>query len=113
MLTLENCHDPAGDIQEYQMFCLIADKIEANPALLQIPIANVDRWIAKGHRAAVKLNEWREACVRAQTSNEGLHELLTLLRDDSEETRWFKGFAPTVGILTPEDRRRFPWISRH
>ena len=113
MLTIENCHDPAGDIQEYQMFCLIADKIEADPSLLSIPLANVDRWLARGHRAVEKLGEWRALIVRAQNSPAGMNELLSLLRDDSESARWFKGWTPVWSILTEEDKKLFPWISRH
>lgn len=113
MLTIENCHDPAGDIQEHQMFCLIADKIEADPSLLQIPLANVDRWLARGHRAVEKLGEWRALIERAQASEAGMKELLAVLRDDSESTRWFKGWAPFPGIITPAELKRFPWISRH
>jgi hypothetical protein len=113
MLTIENCLDPAGDIQDFQKYCLMADKIEADPSLLQIPLDNVDRWLARGHRAADKLNKWRTLVVDAHPSSQGLKKLLDLLGDDSEETRWFKGFSPVAGILTPEELRRFPWISRH
>jgi len=113
MLTIENCHDPAGDIQEYQIFCLIADKIEADPSLLAKPLDNIDRWIARGSRAKKRLLEWRALVEAAQASPAGLQALLAILRDDSEEVRYFKGFAPFPGILTLEERRRFPWISRH
>jgi hypothetical protein len=113
MLTIESLHDPAGDLQECQMFCLIADKIDADPSLLHIPLANVDRWLAKGHRAVEKLNEWRALVVRGQGSQAGMKELLAVLRDDSEKTRWFKGWTPVWSIMTDEDKMQFPWISRH
>lgn len=113
MLTLEDTLDRPGDRQEYQKFCLIADKIEADPALLQIPITTVDRWLAGGHRAHARLAEWKSLLHEAQQSVEGLSVLLGILRDDSESTRYFKGFAPFPGVLTPEDLKRFPCISRH
>jgi hypothetical protein len=113
MLTIENCHDPAGDIQEYQKFCLIADKIEADPSLLSIPLDNVDRWIDRGVQPRSKLMEWRVLVVAAQASKAGLDKLLDVLRDDSEPVRYFKGFDPFPGVLTLAERQSFPWISRH
>ncbi|MDB6139590.1 MAG: hypothetical protein JWO94_2662 [Verrucomicrobiaceae bacterium] len=113
MLTIENCHDPAGDIQEFQKFCLIADKIEADPALLSKPLDCIDRWIARGSRAQDELLQWRALVAAAQQSAGGMDALLAILRDDSEPVRYFKGFAPFPGILTLPERRSFPWISRH
>ena len=34
-------HDPEGDRMAHLQFCLIADKIEADPSLLRIPLANI------------------------------------------------------------------------
>ena len=95
------------------MFYLIADKIEADPSLLRIPLENIERWVANGHRAATKFHEWREVIGQAHASQEGMNQLLWLLRDDSESTRWFKGWDPFPGILTQADRRLFTWTSRH
>ncbi len=113
MLTLENIHDPAGDIQEYQMFCLIADKIEADPGLLAIPLANIDRWLAKGHHAKKRLLEWRRVVIAAARTAEAFSALLSLLRDDSEDARYLKGFAPFPGIISRAELDQFPCISRH
>ena len=113
MLTIENCHDPAGDIQDYQQFCLIADKIEADPSLLSRPLSCIDRWIAGGANAKKELLKWRALVVAAQTTNEGMCDLLAILRDDSDRVRYFKGFAPFPGILSKAELRRFPWTSRH
>lgn len=95
------------------MFCLIADKIEADPSLLRIPLDNIERWLANGHRSVTKLNEWRDLIHEAQASRGGMDKLLWLLRDDSEESRWFKGWTPVWSIMTREEARRFPCISRH
>ncbi len=48
-------HDPTGDLLAFRQFCLIADKIEADPGLLQIPLANITRWLGNGHWAAREL----------------------------------------------------------
>jgi hypothetical protein len=112
MLT-QPYHDPTGDEMEHQMFCLIADKIESEPSLLEIPLANVDRWLAKGHNARQPLLKWRELICEARTSPAGMEKLLGILRDDSEESRFFKGFEPFPGILDDGEIDRLSWTSRH
>jgi hypothetical protein len=42
-----------------------------------------------------------------------LQRLLDLLRDDSEESRDWKGFSPFPGILTKEELEPLIWTSRH
>jgi hypothetical protein len=79
--------DSEGDRIAYQRFCLMADKIEADPALLRIPLDNIARWLAQGHWAKTQLATWRGWIEEAQTSPAGMARLLALLRDDSEEAR--------------------------
>ena len=64
---------------------LVADKLEqADPAgraaLLRVPLDNIDRWLAHGHSAPHRLEQWRAILVRAQAGSEGFRELLGLLR---------------------------------
>jgi hypothetical protein len=105
--------DSEGDVLAWKRFCLIADKIEADPSLLRIPLDNIDRWLGNGHWAKRELTQWREWIVHAQSSPEGMTRLLDLLRDDSEEARDWKGFSPFPGVLTKEERRLTQWTSRH
>ena len=89
---------------------LVADKLEqASPetrqALLRIPLENIDRWIANGHTAPHRLEQWRAIVLRAQQAPEGFHELLTLLRDKAESAGRLLDFAPFAGILTAAERR--------
>src|SRR2546425_12563307 len=83
---------------------LVADKLERDPSLLRIPLENIDRWIARGHTAPHRLEQWRQIILRAQQSAEGLQELLALLRDRSEETQRLRDFAPFAGVLTAAER---------
>lgn len=106
-------HDPTGDIMAFRQFCLIADKIEADPSLLGIPLANIDRWLGNGHWAKRELNQWRAWIQEAQRSSEGQRRLLELLRDDSEEARDWKGYDPFPGVLTKIEMSPFEWTSRH
>jgi hypothetical protein len=88
-------------------FEAIARKIAADPALLRVPLENIDRWLANGHTAQHRLREWRELILRATNSanREGLVELLALLRSQEESALHLKSFDPFPGILTSKERQ--------
>ena len=86
---------------------LVADKVERDPSLLRIPLENIDRWLANGHTAPHRLEQWRQIILRAQGSAEGLQELLKLLREQNPATERLKEFAPFAGVLTALERRAF------
>lgn len=86
---------------------LVADKLERDPSLLRIPLENIDRWLANGHTAPHRLEQWRQIILRAQGSPEGLQELLQLLRDQNPVTERLREFAPFAGVLTALERRAF------
>jgi hypothetical protein len=83
---------------------LDADKIERDPSLLRIPLENIDRWIANGHTAPHRLEQWRSILLQAQASPDGFQELLKLLRDRSEATERLREFSPFAGVLTAAER---------
>jgi hypothetical protein len=93
--------------KDYAYFCLIADKIEADPSLLAKPLSNMERWLANGIWAGNMLDLWRKKIEDAQISKRGLDHLLAVLRDDGEDMRYFKGFSPFTGLLSKEERRQF------
>ena len=91
---------------------LVADKLEAadatgRQALLRIPLENIDRWLANGHTAPQRLEQWRRILQRAQASPEGFQELLALLRERSEAASHLRSFDPFPGVLTTLERREF------
>src|SRR5438105_14124091 len=86
---------------------LVADKLEREPALLRISLENIDRWLANGHTAPHRLEQWRQIILRAQQSTEGFRELLELLRDRSEAALHLKSFDPFPGVLTTLERRQY------
>ncbi len=86
---------------------LIADKIARDPALLEIGLANIARWIANGSDQQHKLRDWHERILAAKSSPEALDALLVLLREDSESAAFEREFAPFAGVLTAEERRPF------
>lgn len=85
---------------------LVADKLERDPSLLRIPLGNIDRWIAHGHTAPPRLEQWREIIRRAQASHDGFQTLLGLLRDRSDAAMHLKSFDPFPGVLTTLERRQ-------
>ncbi len=85
---------------------LVADKLERDRSLLRIPLANIERWLARGHTAPHRLEQWRQILLRAQASEEGFRALLDLLRDRSEAAVHLKSFDPFPGVLTTLERRQ-------
>jgi hypothetical protein len=90
---------------------LVADKLEAadatgRQALLRIPLENIDRWLANGHTAPHRLEQWRQILLCAQQSPEGFQDLVRLLRDNGEAAQRLRDFAPFAGVLTREERRQ-------
>jgi hypothetical protein len=91
---------------------LIADKLERSDgemraSLLRIPLDNIDRWLANGHTAPHRLEQWRQIILRAQGSERGFQELLALLRDQDEAATHLRSFDPFPGVLTTLERRTY------
>lgn len=110
---LDSRTQPTGDEVSAERFRLIADKIEADPKLLEIPLANIERWLSQGHSAVERLGQWRTLLLEAQASAEGMKRLLALLRDQSWEALLAKGYSPFPGVLSREEVKRLSWKSRH
>ena len=90
---------------------LVADKLEqadpaAREALLSRPLENIARWLANGHSAPHRLEQWRQMLLRARQTPDGFADLLRLLRDPGEPARRLKDFAPFAGSLSREERRQ-------
>ncbi len=83
-----------------EMFRLIADKIEQDPALLQVGLENIARWLANGADQQHRLRQWEAMIIAAQTSGEGMQSLLAALREDNEKAEHLRDFAPFAGILS-------------
>lgn len=84
----------------------IADKIEAQPDLLAIPLANIERWLAQNHSAPHRLEQWRRIILEAQENAQGLQRLLAILRDPGEEAKHLRSFDPFPGVLDQVERKQ-------
>jgi hypothetical protein len=90
---------------------MVADELEqagptARAGLLRIPLENLDRWLANGHTAPNRPEQWRGILRHAMESAEGFQELLTVLRDPGEEAAHLRSFDPFPGVLTTLERRK-------
>jgi hypothetical protein len=106
-------HDDTGDKLSHAYYCYLADKFERDPTLLEIPLKTIERWIQRGTWGVDKLREWEQLIHEAQKSREGMNSLSRVLRDDDEETRFFKGFDPFPAVLEQHEKRQFACASRH
>ena len=102
-----------GDEVSADRYRLIAAKIETDPSLLDIPLANIARWLANGHSAVKRLEGWRRMILDARASCEGMAKLLFILRDQEWESVMWKDFSPFPGILTRSELDRLSWTSAH
>jgi len=81
----------------------IADKLRANPALRQVAIDNIDRWLARNDyplSVQQSLLQWRDLLTRAP-----LEELIEQMLDRSEAGHQRRQNTPFPGILTQGERR--------
>ncbi len=94
-------------------FETVAAKIQADPSLLAIPLANIARWLARGHASRDRLEGWRTMIEAAQQDAAAFEKLLALLVDESPDAMQWKGFSPFPGILNAGDLDRLSWTSSH
>jgi hypothetical protein len=112
-LSTDSIGERTGDTVSADRYRLIADKIEADPTLLDIPLANIARWLGNGHSAVKRLEGWRRMLLDAKESREGMEKLLFILRDQDWESVMWKDFSPFPGILSSSELNRFSWSSSH
>jgi len=76
----------------------IAEKLRADPALLDIARQNLDRWSLQQGRSQPYWDAWRELL------NLPLEDLLTRMVEDSERMTAMRQATPFAGILSPAER---------
>lgn len=92
----------------------LADKLENHPELLSIPLKNIQNWLERNSVSDTwALDEWKRRIIAAQSSENGMAELLAFLKIDSEEARQLKSCSPFAGVLTREERDQFTCAWTH
>jgi hypothetical protein len=76
----------------------IAEKLRANPDLLEIARDNLDRWSQANGRSQPYWDAWREILTRP------LGEILELLVEDTERMTAMRQATPFAGVLDPSER---------
>ena len=110
---LDPLHAADGDRIAQLRFERIAEKIERQPGLLDIPLTNIERWLAQEHPARERLEGWRRIIAEARDSAAGMARLCGLLRADDASSNQWKAFSPFAGVLTRDELIDLRWTSRH
>ena len=76
----------------------IAEKLRAQPALLEIARDNLNRWTQAQSRSQPYWDAWREILSRP------LPEILDLLGEESERMTALRQATPFAGVLEPAER---------
>ncbi len=83
------------------MHCLIATKIAADPALLDVARRNLEAWSARyGDSPPRALEEWRAILRRSWP------DIAALITDPGETAARLRQSSPFAGVLTQPERRR-------
>jgi hypothetical protein len=86
------------DQRSIAMHRAIAEKLRANPALLEIAHENIARWAPAAGRSRHYLDAWLEVLEMP------LEEMLRLIVEDTEEMRAMRQNNPFAGVLNPRER---------
>lgn len=83
------------------MHTVIAQKIERNPQLLEIPRNNLRRWNTRWEgEAPAWYSEWRRIMDRPWS------EIAAIITEPSEEGARLRQSSPFAGVLSAEERKR-------
>jgi hypothetical protein len=90
-----------NDARSLALHCCAAEKIAANPELLEIARANLRRWREKaGAQVPRYLEEWRRILERPWP------EIAAAMTGFDDEAIRLRQSSPFAGVLNAEERRR-------
>ena len=87
-------------------YSLVADRVERDPGVRDSAVATLARWEKEGIIPMPRVLQWRRILEHAQSSADGMTQLLHLFREDSEDARRLRDYAPFAGILSRDERRK-------
>jgi len=76
----------------------IADKLRADPALIEVARDNLNRWSRQNGRSQPYWHAWRELL------NRPLEEMLSLMVEENEKMTALRQSSLFAGILSPRER---------
>ena len=68
--------------------------LRSQPEALEIPLANIERWLARGRLQSAPLMEWKQRILLAQASADEFDRLLSYLEADNDDTESLKPCRP-------------------
>ncbi len=77
----------------------LAQRVKADPACLELPLANIERWLGQGRLQAAPLLEWRRRLVVAQHSQAELLALTDWMASPNHYSEPLKSCSPFPGLL--------------
>jgi hypothetical protein len=86
------------DQRSLEMHRAIADKLRADPSLIEIALDNLNRWSQTATRSQPYWDAWREILTRP------LPVVLKLLVEESEHMTAMRQASPFAGVLQPSER---------
>jgi hypothetical protein len=86
------------DQRSIAMHRAIAEKLRANPALLEIARENIARWAPAAGRSRHYLDAWLKVLEMP------LEDMLRLIVEDTEEMRAMRQNNPFAGVLDQDER---------
>jgi hypothetical protein len=95
-----SCNDHARlDERSLALHRRVADKLAADPGLLELARANVRRWQASYEVSSQALAEWDKILESS------LDDIMALLVDHSENAIRLRQSSPFAGVLTEAERK--------
>lgn len=76
----------------------IAEKLRAQPELIEVARENLRRWMAEPGRSQPYFEEWLRILSRP------FSDVLAAIEDDSERMTALRQCTPFAGVLTPKER---------
>jgi len=83
-----------------QLWNQIANKLESSRESIELPLANIERWLKHGRLHNGPLLDWRDRLTQAQISDEAFNSLIAYLRADNCDAERLKSCSPFVGLLS-------------
>ncbi|MBI4904594.1 MAG: hypothetical protein HY820_13215 [Acidobacteria bacterium] len=86
------------DQRSIAMHRAIAEKLLANPGLLNVAKENLERWMPTSGRSRPYMDAWREILSMP------LEDIARMIQEDTERMRALRQCSPFAGSLTPRER---------
>ena len=78
----------------------LAQRVRTDPACLEVPLANIERWLAQGRLQAAPLLEWRKRLEGARCSAAALVALTDWMEAPNHDSEPLKSCSPFPGLLS-------------